>query len=58
MGQSLPSRMEMRLKPTKNSSKSPSIIHPEQISQVSEALLCVSLGENIDSLLDGWAILQ
>ena len=57
MGQNLPSRMDMGLKPAKNSSKSPSFTHPKQISQVSEGLLYESLGENVTSLLGGWAML-
>ena len=58
MGQNLLLRMDMGLKPAKNSRKSPSITQPNQISQVSEGLLCESLGENVDTLLSGWAILQ
>ena len=57
MGKNLPSRMDMGMKPTTNSIKSLSIIHPKQISQVSEGLLCENLGENVSSLLGGWAIL-
>ena len=57
MGQNLPSRIEMGMKPAINSIKSPSITYPKPISQVSEGLLCESLGENVGSLLSGWAIL-
>ena len=38
--------------------QSPSITHSKKISQVSEGLLYESIGENVDSLLGGWAILQ
>jgi hypothetical protein len=38
--------------------QSPSITHSKQSSQVSEGLLSKALGENICSLLGGWAILQ
>ena len=58
MGKNLPSRMDMGLKTAKNSRKSPSITNPKKISQVNEGLLCESLGENVSSLLSGWAILQ
>ena len=58
MGQNLPSRMDMGMKPAKNSIKSPSFTQPKQISQVSEGLLCENLGENVSSLLGGCAILQ
>ena len=58
MGQNLPSRMDMGLKPATNSRKSPSFTHPKKISKVGEGLLSESLGENISSLLSGWAILQ
>ena len=54
MGQKLPSRMGMGLKPAKNNIKSPSITHPNQLSQVSEGILC----ENVGNLLGGWEILQ
>ena len=37
--------------------QSPTIIHSNKISQVSEGLLCEILG-NVGSLLGGWAILQ
>ena len=60
MGQNLPSRMDMGMKLAKNSSNHhpPSITHSKQISQVSEGLLNKTLGEYVDSLLGGWAILQ
>ena len=58
MGQNLPSRMDMGLKPTKNRIKSPSFTHPKKISRVGEGLLCENLGENVSSLLGGWEILQ
>ena len=51
MGQNLPSRMDMGLKPGTNSIKSPSFNHPKKISQVIEGLLCENLGENVGSLL-------
>ena len=57
MGKNFRSRMDMGLKPAKNSSKSPSITHPKKISQVSEGILCESLGENVSSLLGGCEIL-
>ena len=41
-----------------NNIKLPSFTHLKQISQVGEGLLSESLGKNISSLLDGWAILQ
>ena len=41
-----------------NKKKLPSFTHPNKISQVGEGLLCESLGKNINSLLNGWAILQ
>ena len=58
MGQNLPSRMDMGLKPATNSNKSSSITHPKKISEVSEGILYESLGEIVSSLLSGWAILE
>ena len=35
--------------PATNNTKLPSFIHPKQISQVGEGLVCESLGKNISS---------